>query len=94
MTKITVTPLQAKLLNAIARSEYTNVNGAVPKSIDDCGEVWAKYIINTASRKGVATSLINAGLIGVRQETKMDNTVWLTEAGFAAWQASRAKVSA
>lgn len=86
----TVTPLQANMLRSIARSDYTNVNGAEPQSLDDIGWVWANVIIETAQQKGVLTSLLNAGLVAHTGGPKSDAGVTLTAAGFAAYKARAA----
>lgn len=90
-----LTDLQKKMMIAIARSEFTVVNGAEPQTIDDVGEVWTNVIveslrdankeeITTKVARGVWTSLLNAGLIdgyGGR-----DGGTWFTEAGWEVYQ--------
>ena len=79
-----LTALQTKMINDIARSEFTVVNGAVPSCLDDVGKVWTDCIIETKADRGVWTSLLNAGLIcgsGGR-----DGGTGFTQAGWEAYQ--------
>lgn len=57
-----ITPLQAEMIKAIARSEFTQINGREPDSPNET-ETWTDEIVNTAQEKGVWASLFNAGLI-------------------------------
>jgi len=92
-----VTTLEAAFLNKIAHSEFQPVNGATPATFSDTGDVWADCIIEDKQDQGVALSLLNKGLIGhdgyvagrINGKARNDAGIWLTEAGFAAWQASR-----
>lgn len=91
MPDLSATPLQQDMLYKIARSEYTTVNGAVPKNAQET-ETWADTIIETAEDKGVFTSLKNAGLVWHSGEEK-DAGVGLTEAGFLLYEKIEARRS-
>lgn len=80
-----ITPLQKDMLVKIARSEYTSVNGAVPKNADETG-TWANVIIETVQDKGVFTSLVNAGLVKHNGLQGKNAELALTDAGFAVYQ--------
>ncbi len=82
-----MTNLQDKMIRAIARNDFTEVNGATPKSLNDIGWVWANTVIYSAEDKGVFTSLVNAGLAAHNNYKGDDACVTLTEAGFLAYQA-------
>lgn len=82
-----MTNLQDKMIRAIARNDFTEVNGAIPKSLNDIGWVWANTVIYSAEDKGVFTSLVNAGLAAHNNYKGDDACVTLTEAGFLAYQA-------
>lgn len=88
---IAATPLQQDMIYKIARSDYTSVNGAVPKNAADT-ETWADTIIETAEDKGVFTSLKNAGLVWHSGEKK-DAGVGLTDEGFVLYQAIEERLS-
>lgn len=77
---VQTTPLQQALIVKIAESEFTEVNGRTPTSLDEIGYVWADTIIEDAQDKGVFTSLLNAGL--VEHSGGKDAGVTLTEEGF------------
>ena len=84
-----MTKLQENMITKIACSLYQpNNDGKAPKSFAETGSIWTKQIIRTAEDKGVATTLITAGLIKVSTCTKADiergdeSTLWLTEKGF------------
>jgi len=93
-----VTTLEAAFLDKIARSEFQPANGTAPATFADTGAVWADCIIEDKQDQGVTVSLLNKGLIGhsgyvagkLNGKARNDAGIWLTEAGFAAWQASRA----
>lgn len=82
------TALQTSMIKAIARSEFTAVNGAKPDSLADIGWVWADCVIETAEDKGVFTSLVNAGLAQHCGSKGRDASVTLTQAGFDAYLAA------
>ncbi len=79
------TPLQRKMIVAIAESDFTPVNGAVPETLEDIDWVWANDIIEDAIDKGVFTSLLNANLVDHGGKNR-DAVVTLTTAGFAEYQ--------
>lgn len=80
------TKLQAAMLQKIARSEFTMVNGAEPEVLLDINWIWADCIIEDAQDKGVFTSLLNAGLVEHTGGPKRDAGVTLTNAGFKAYK--------
>lgn len=77
--------LQTAMLNKIARSEFSEMNGGYPNNNSDVGSIWADVIIEDSEDKGVFTSMLNAGLVAHGGKGR-DATVWLTDAGFAEWQ--------
>jgi hypothetical protein len=81
-----VTTLQAEMLKNIALDECNPLNGGRPEIADDA-HTWASNIIRTAQDKGVFTSLQNANLAWHNGCEGMDAVVYLTEKGFAAFQA-------
>lgn len=81
-----VTKNQAEMINSIAFSEYTLVNGAHPQHPDDINWVWAGCVIESAEDKGTFTSLVNAGLARHNGHSGKDACVTLTEDGFLAFQ--------
>ena len=74
-----VTPLQAAMLNKIAKSEFNVLDGQIPNIVEDSA-TWAEVIIETAQDKGVFTSLLNAGLVFHFDDGK-DSTVQLSGKG-------------
>ena len=92
-----MTELETKLITLIAEDLYTPVNGAEPKEYEDCGVIWwwpdevaADMGINEHALGGVAASLIEKGLIGIFKDNGPDDdTVWLTEAGFAEYRKTK-----
>jgi hypothetical protein len=81
-----MTDLQNKMLIEIAHSDYSPTNSVPPKDFSETGEIWLNCVVNTPKEKGVLTSLINAGMVVTFVgASKQDNTVSLTEAGFAAY---------
>lgn len=87
-----MTTLQNAMLKNIAKSDFTDVNGSEPRTLDDVGNVWADDVISSAEDKGVFTSLLRAGLVEHQAfANKRDNTVSLTQAGFDAYKAIAAK---
>lgn len=78
----TTTDLERAMVVKIARSEFTSVNGAIPKSLDEVGWVWANVIIEDAADKGVFTSLLKKGLVEHSGGVKSDMAVTLTDRGF------------
>lgn len=84
-----ITKLEAEMLSKIARSDFAVANGGEPETLDDIGEVWADVIIETPRDKGVFTSLQGKGLAAHSGGPKREAGVWLTQAGFEAYKASR-----
>lgn len=76
-----VTELQAKMIVAIAEDELTPCNGGRPDKAEDAS-TWADMVITDAETRGVARSLVNAGLIYHDHEGR-DAIVGLTNEGFA-----------
>ena len=76
------TKLQAEMIVAIAESEYTPLNGAVPETLEEAGSVWTNCIVYDQQDKGVFTSLINAGLVD-HSGKGSDSVCSLTDDGFA-----------
>ena len=76
-----ITSLQAAMLKKMARSEYTELNGAEPESLADVGALWADCIIETQQDKGTYTSLIASGMVTKSSKGK-DAAVGLTQLGF------------
>jgi hypothetical protein len=81
-----ITPLQTQMIIKIARSEFTTVNGAVPKSLTDIGWVWADMIIEDSEDKGVFTNLLKNNLAKHCGNKGRDASVTLTEDGFKVFQ--------
>ena len=81
----TVTPLQAGLLRRIAESEYSTVNGRVPETLAEVGQIWANTVIEDSQDKGTFTSLLHAGLADHYGHGE-DSVLELTPAGFAAYK--------
>lgn len=77
-----VTELELNMIDSIAYSEYTIVNGCEPKSLDDIGWVWANCIIESKSDGGVFASLSKKGLVSHTGFGDDDDGVTLTEEGF------------
>jgi len=85
-----MTANQIEMLSKIAHSDYTHVNGSEPETLKDVGEVWASDIIESAKDKGTFTSLENVGMVEhIPSVDPRDRCVCLTEAGFAAYKASK-----
>lgn len=81
-----MTPLQAKMMDAIASDELTPLNGARPTSKGDA-TTFADMVIETSADKGVFTSLMNAGLVWHSGKGR-DAVVGLTDKGFDEWLAA------
>lgn len=79
-----ITPLEKDMLEKIALDEYSPVNGAVPKTIDETG-TWANVIIEDNRDKGVISSLIKKGLINHSGKGE-DAVINFTEEGFAVYK--------
>ena len=77
-----MTDLQKAMIIKIARSEYSVVNGAIPESIDDVGQIWADCIIEDAEDKGVFTSLLKEKLVFHTGPHDPDAGCGLTDKGF------------
>lgn len=92
-----ITALEAAFLDKIVHSEFQPTNGSTPEKFSDLSDVWADCIIEDKQDQGVTVSLLNKGLIGhsgyvagkLNGKARNDAGVWITEAGFAAWQQSR-----
>ena len=94
-----MTRLQNEMLTKIAESEYNQLNGDIPETLDEVGEIWASEIIETQADKGTFTSLLNVGCVGHNMDSgtminadgdaMSDATVWLTENGFNAYKEFR-----
>jgi len=80
-----MTTLQRKMIIKIATSEYSMVNGAIPKSLDEIGEIWADCIIEDNEDKGVFTSLLKEGLVFHTGPNDPDAGCGLTEKGWNAY---------
>jgi hypothetical protein len=76
-----VTKLQAEMIINIAENEFTAINGAEPKLLEDIDWVWADCVIENSIDKGVFTSLLNAKLVNHRGKGS-DSVVTLTDLGF------------
>lgn len=79
-----ITALELAMIDNIAYSDYTNLNGAKPNVREDIGWVWNP--VETAEDKGVMTSLIKKGLVLHQTYDKNETIVSLTDAGFAVFQ--------
>ena len=80
-----VTILESKMIEKIAESEFTDINGDIPDSVDDIGWVWADIIIEDAEDKGVFTSLNKKGLVEHSGKGR-DAVVTLTQSGFEVYK--------
>lgn len=78
------TELQAKMIVAIAESEFNGVGGNIPEIKEDA-HTWAEMVIETAQDKGVFTSMLNADLVWHSPDGK-DSICGLTEKGFLEYQ--------
>lgn len=83
-----VTALELAMIKKIARCEYSNVNGATPKTSQDIGWVWANVIIEDSEDKGVFTSLKKKGMAVHSGNKGEDACVTLSEEGFKVFQLS------
>lgn len=81
-----VTKLEAAMIKKIARSEFTEINGGVPNSVQDIGWVWGDMIIEDSEDKGVFSSLVKKGLANHSGNKGRDACVTLTEEGFKVFQ--------
>lgn len=81
-----ITQLELDMIESIAYSDYTNINGAEPKTIDDIGWVWANCIIESKSQGGTFASLLKKGLAKHTGFNDDDDCVTLTESGFKVFQ--------
>jgi hypothetical protein len=80
-----MTPLQEKMIFAIAESDYNTANGK-PESASET-LTYLDMVVETQQDKGVAVSLVNVGLIGMSPECKGDGgSIWLTEPGFSEYR--------
>lgn len=94
-----LTDRETQVLDLIARNLYQPVNGAVPDTYADTSAIWSMLILDSSSEfagtfpkrslSGVCASLAKKGLVEAYDyKIKRDNTIALTESGFAAWQTS------
>jgi len=81
-----ITLLERQMILNIAHSQYNPVNGYNPASASDT-VTYAFDVVNTPEDKGVISSLIKKGLVNFYKDPydKDDNTVCLTEAGYAVY---------
>ncbi len=86
-----VTPLEALMLQKIARSEYTESNGAEPeKPSDTC--TYADVTMESAQDKGVFVSLMNKGLVHhwdystPQDRSARENLCQLSDIGFEVYK--------
>ena len=99
-TTITITDKEFALLDEIAHSDYTAVNGATPEHLDDVGGVWfwADELAGSCetNKLGVAAlvgSLTEKGLVktymvsAAERRSGDEDAIWMTQAGFDAWKA-------
>jgi hypothetical protein len=92
---MTITDLEMKLMNNIARCEMNQINGAVPESAHDVNTyIWpdersADLGISEQAFGGVMTSLQRKGLIWVCIDSHDldDSGMGFEAAGFDAWNA-------
>jgi len=82
------TVMEALMLLKIAKSEFSNVNGADPESLEDIGRIWADTVIETAEDKGVFTSLLKKGLVFHTGPNDPDAWCGLTVYGFDEYKKS------
>ena len=82
-----ITELELRMIDEIAHSDYSYLNGATPNSKEDIGWVWNP--VETAQDKGVMTSLIKKGLVLHQVYDANETIVTLTDAGFAVFQNNR-----
>jgi hypothetical protein len=86
-----VTPLEALMLQKIARNEYTQLNGAEPETTDDTC-TYADVIMETPQDKGVFTSLLKKGLVlhwdyrTPQDRSARENLCRLSDIGFVAYK--------
>jgi len=93
---VKTTANELKMLNNIARSLYTPMNGGYPKTFEDAGSVWTFDVVegwpNQRSVSGIISSLVKKELVGICKADKTSgddhDAIWMTEAGFAIWQAA------
>ena len=91
MTK--VTELEKAVLINIAENQYTESNGGVPQSSDECMGVWTDSIEEGGpeecpsgkSLSGVMSSLTKKKLINSIEDDDGDQT-YLTDSGFEVYQ--------
>ena len=95
-----ITKREAEVLDLIARNLYQPVNGAVPETYTDTSAIWSMLILDSCSEfaatfpkrslPGVCASLAKKGLVDAFNDLKRrDDTIALTETGFAAWRGGR-----
>ena len=82
-----VKAIHAQILRNIARSEYTNVNGAEPSSLKDIDYVWMNCVVDTAKEKDAIAELMKAGLVTKDKGVGADACVSLSREGFYAYKA-------
>ena len=80
-----MTPLQLDMLEKIATSEFTSVNGAEPETVEET-ITWANVIIENNRDKGVFTSLIKEGMV-THTDDGVDSVVALTQKGLDTYKA-------
>lgn len=80
-----MTNLQEHMINKIARSEFSEINGCVPMKLSEIGSIWADTIIEVPEDKGVFTSLLKAGLVFHTGPNDPDAGCGLTEEGFVVY---------
>lgn len=81
-----MTDLQIKMMNKLAHSEYTSVNGAKPESADET-TTWAFDVIESKADGGVFTSLQKLGYVWFQKDTDED-MAGMTDEGFAVWKST------
>jgi len=91
--EITMTNLEIKFMNIIARCEMNQINGAVPESAHDVNTyTWADERaadmgISEKALGGVIASLIQKDFIACTTGEGDDNGTCFLDAGFEAWNA-------
>lgn len=87
-------PIHFRILNNIARSDYSAVNGAEPKTREEIDFVWANVVAESKPEKKALADLLENQYVSADNGKGADSCVTLSVIGWDAWTESKDQQSA
>lgn len=84
--------IHQKVLNNIARSDYSAVNGAEPKTREEIDFVWANCVAESKTEKKALADLLENQYVTADNGKGADSCVTLSVIGWDAWNESKGSV--